>query len=301
MRLSSGPPATPAPKPRHQAPPAALAGPCTTLASSPRSRRRHVAPGRRYAAAPAARRSGPAGTAGGGARAGGMRALHPSSAALVHPAGTLPAAAQHLHGVRQGEVLIVGQQQRCSAALTTHIASTLPPRPAPAPRRQPYPPEVWQQLASHTGPGASVVAVSPEVCGAPSAAAQLSAAGFNVINALVLRERSPAGELHGSGRRCCLAVEGACGPAAAPAREGQPSAVDALVLADLLHLTDTRRALQARRRCAALPLPLHCDCNAAVLLCRTASGMPRPRTPPLPTSPTVPLPCIRPCRRHGGT
>ena len=95
-----------------------------------------------------------------------------------------------------------------------------------------------------------MVAISPEVCGAPSAAGQLAAAGFDVVSALVLRERSLTGQLQGSGQRCCLAVEGAGGPAAAPAREGQPSAVDALVLADLLHLTDTRRALQVRRRVA---------------------------------------------------
>lgn len=104
---------------------------------------------------------------------------------------------------------------------------------------------MWQQLASFAPPAATVVAVSPEVCGAPSAAAQLSAAGFSVANALVLRERALSGELQGNSHICCLAAEGAAAGslAAAPAREGQPGAVDVLVLADLLHLTDTRRAL----------------------------------------------------------
>lgn len=104
---------------------------------------------------------------------------------------------------------------------------------------------MWQQLASFAPARATVVAVSPEVCGAPSAAAQLSAAGFRVVNALVLRERALSGELHGSSHTCCLAVEGAAGTAeAAVAREGQLGAADVFVLADLLHLTDCRRALQ---------------------------------------------------------
>lgn len=89
---------------------------------------------------------------------------------------------------------------------------------------------MWQQLASVSPPAASVVTVSPEVCGAPSAAAQLSAARFRVVNALVLRERALSSELQGSSHTCCLARS-----------EG---AVDVLVLADLLHLTDTWRALQ---------------------------------------------------------
>lgn len=98
------------------------------------------------------------------------------------------------------------------------------------------------------------MAVSPEVCGAPSAAAQLSAAGFSVAKALVLRERALSGELQGNSRTCCLAAEGAAaGTAAAPAREGQLGAVDVLVLADLLHLTDTRRALQVGAGDAAPP------------------------------------------------
>ncbi len=103
---------------------------------------------------------------------------------------------------------------------------------------------MWHQLASFAPPAASVVAVSPEVCGAPSATAQLSAAGFRVVNALVLGERALSGELQGSSHTCCLAAEGSAGAAAAAAHEEEPGAADVLVLADLLLMTDARRALQ---------------------------------------------------------
>ena len=236
----------------------------------------------------------------------GRRACQPrqqlcSASGAVHipaVAPSTPASCRHTHrhclSCAPG-ALLAARPSRAPAqrTLASHPAPCQPFQCRPCTgsicRQQLYPASLWRQLLVPLFPGRAaeqprVLCLEPD--GGRAAAAQLEVAGFGatqlVLSARPLRQgaaAAPGAAEPGGTPQCCLQLSGS-GPAAPPA------GYDAVVFADLLHLADHRRALQAscccpawptheRTPCCVLSAERACLCSLAAV----AGRIPPPATP----------------------